>query len=879
MDGERETGLRRDLPDDMTAEHLALRRVAELVARGTPQAELFAAVAVEASQLIGEDISLLRIEGDGLYSVIAARGGPAPVGTHFAVADDDEGLLAEMSRTRAPARRDDYLGRGGPAVGRDRFGVRSAVGVPVIVDDLIWGTVLATTTDGRRLPRDTESRLAQFAELVAAALANAQARADLQRLADEQAALRRVAELIARTTSTSEIFAAVAANASLLCDDAPMTLTRFGHGRDLVVLATQGGPAPIGTSVAYETGSLPDRVRSTARTDRVDDYRSEPDADLAAEFDLAAAVSVPISVGQDVWGMLTATSETGPLPVGTEQRLHQFASLVTAALASAHARTELEALAQEQAALRSVAELAAQDVPAEEVLAAVARQAARLTDVDFSTLLRFEPDGSTEIAALDGAPHGIVVGMRAPATGDGATQRVWRTGRPARIDNLSRASSRWAQVAHGHGFTTSAAVPILIRGSLWGVLVVVGRHKPLPAEIHTHLTSFAELAGTAIAAAHTRTELEQLAHEQAALRRVAELVARGVPPPDVFRSITTELTRLLGGHATVLMRYDGYDQAVVVASSSGPFTSGARVTSVPVSLLAEVPVTGRPVTIDTSTAPADATDDPEGIRVAVPITVDDQVWGLLATTAEPSPQVHAEDRLTSFAELAAASIANAETREKLTASRARVVATADETRRRLQRDVHDSAQQRLVHTVITLKLAKDAIAAGGSAAELVDEALENAQRANSELRDVVHGILPAALSRGGLLAGLESLIADFSLPVDLDADVPRLPTEVETTAYFIVAETLTNAVKHAQATATGVQLTVHDNALDLRVWDDGIGGADPSQGSGLTGLFDRVEAGNGTLRISSPSRGGTTVHATLPIPPEASDPMSSGPMP
>jgi signal transduction histidine kinase len=128
----------------------------------------------------------------------------------------------------------------------------------------------------------------------------------------------------------------------------------------------------------------------------------------------------------------------------------------------------------------------------------------------------------------------------------------------------------------------------------------------------------------------------------------------------------------------------------------------------------------------------------------------------------------------------------------------RVVATGDETRRRLQRDVHDSAQQRVVHIIIALKLAKEPIASGGTAAELVDEALENAQRANSELRDIVPGILPAALSRDGLRAGLESLVCDFSLPAELDSDIPRIAADAGTTAYFIVAETLTNLVKHAR---------------------------------------------------------------------------------
>jgi signal transduction histidine kinase len=853
----------------LAAEHLGLRRIAELVARGAPEGELFEAVAIEASRLIEEDTTLLRVEGEGVYSFIAVCGGPAPVGTRFTIADDDEGLLAEITRTRLPARRDDYVGHGGPAYARDHLGLGSAAAVPVIVDDRIWGILGATTSDGRRLPLDTEHRLAQFAELVAAALANAQARSDLQRMADEQTALRRVAELIARTAPTEEIFAAAAVNASRLLNGAPMTLTRFGGDGDLVVLATHGGPAPIGTRIAYQPETLPDQVRRVARAVRVDDYSRELDAELAAQFNLAAAVSVPISVGSDVWGMLTATSDSAPMPAGTEERLLQFAGLVAAALSNVQARTELQSLADEQAALRSVAELAAQDVPAEEVLAAVARQASRLTDVDFSTLLRFEPDGSTEIAALDGAPAGISVGMRGPATGDGATQLVWRTGRPARIDNLAASSGHWAQVAHGHGFTTSAAVPILSQGTLWGVLVVVGRDKPLPAQIHAHLTSFAELAATAIAAAQARRELQQLAEEQSALRRVAELVARGAALPEVFASVAVEASHLFGNLATALLRYESGEIAAVVAECNSPLPIGFQVPATPDTPTGEVLHTGGPSRIDRVIGaglvgmPADF--NAASRVVAVPVAVEGRIWGNLSIRSESPLPATTEDRLARFAELAAAAVANAENKEKLSASRARVVATADETRRRLQRDVHDGAQQRLVHTIIALKLARAAIAAGDPAADLVDEALTNAQRANSELRDLVHGILPAALTRGGLRAGIESLIADFPLPIEFDVTVPRLAPSTETTAYFIVAEALTNVIKHACAKTAAVKLAVNGNHLNIEVRDDGTGGADPKLGSGLTGLLDRIEASNGTLAITSLAGAGTTLHAMLPV--------------
>ena len=172
----------------------------------------------------------------------------------------------------------------------------------------------------------------------------------------------------------------------------------------------------------------------------------------------------------------------------------------------------------------------------------------------------------------------------------------------------------------------------------------------------------------------------------------------------------------------------------------------------------------------------------------MPITVEGRVWGsLTASTAGPPLPVGTEERLAQFAELAAAAIANAENKAKLTASRARVVATADETRRRLQRDLHDGAQQRLVHTLITLRLARTPPPTAASDRLLVDEALDHAERANRELRDLVRGILPASLTRGGLRTGVESLVSDIRMPIDLHVSTPRLPAQTETTAYFIVA--------------------------------------------------------------------------------------------
>jgi signal transduction histidine kinase len=225
------------------------------------------------------------------------------------------------------------------------------------------------------------------------------------------------------------------------------------------------------------------------------------------------------------------------------------------------------------------------------------------------------------------------------------------------------------------------------------------------------------------------------------------------------------------------------------------------------------------------------------------------------------------DRLKPFADLMAAAIANADHRAGLTRSRARVMAAADEARRRLQRDVHDGAQQRLVHTILALKLARDSAAAGGDVADLLMDALSNAEEANRQLRDIVRGILPASLTRNGLAAGIESLVADTPIPVELDLNIPRLPATMETTAYFTIAEAITNAVKHAHATRVRVScmLSSGQDELVLSIEDDGVGGVDPSRGTGLTGLRDRIEASYGTIAIASPVQRGTRIVARLPL--------------
>jgi signal transduction histidine kinase len=224
--------------------------------------------------------------------------------------------------------------------------------------------------------------------------------------------------------------------------------------------------------------------------------------------------------------------------------------------------------------------------------------------------------------------------------------------------------------------------------------------------------------------------------------------------------------------------------------------------------------------------------------------------------------------MANFTDLVGTVIANAENRAELTASRARVVAAADEARRRIRRDLHDGAQQRLVSAVIALKLARRALGdASGPAVELLDEALAHAEGANDELRELAHGILPAALSHGGLRAAIGELVSRVRLPsVSVEVTPERLPAAVEATAYFIVAEALTNAVRHAQSTGVQIAAIAETGVLRLEVRDDGVGGARISGSSGLLGLRDRAAALNGELRVESPPGEGTVVAARLPIP-------------
>ena len=398
-----------------------------------------------------------------------------------------------------------------------------------------------------------------------------------------------------------------------------------------------------------------------------------------------------------------------------------------------------------------------------------------------------------------------------------------------------------------------------------------------PGEVGSLERSFNSMADSLEA---SRDELRRVADEQAALRRVATLVARGVSPAEVFGAVAGETGRVLGAQSITVARFEPDDTATVAGAWDKPGTQGpalslgsrwpAQLDAVP----GRVQRTGEPARLssyDDAAGAASAWAREHGIGSAVgsPIIVEGRLWGVIMAfygTAVPQP-ADTEERLSAFTELVAMAVANTESRTQLAASRARVVAAADETRRRIERDLHDGTQQRLVSLALELRAAEARVPPGQR--DLVEQwsrTAEGLAEVVEELREISRGLHPAILEQGGLGPALRALARRAGLPVKLTMEVRgRLPERVEVTAYYVVSEALTNAAKHARASLVEVDISVTDEVLRLLIRDDGAGGADPSRGSGLIGLSDRVEAAGGKIEITSPPESGTSLLVTIPL--------------
>ena len=369
--------------------------------------------------------------------------------------------------------------------------------------------------------------------------------------------------------------------------------------------------------------------------------------------------------------------------------------------------------------------------------------------------------------------------------------------------------------------------------------------------------------------------IARLVEEQAALRRIAMLVARGADHVGVFAAVAEEVGRLLDADASNVIRFDDGLGTIVGGWTKRRWPVapvGYQLSMQEDTAVGRVYRTGGPARLDSYDRPGPvfAALREMGLRAAVgaPVVVDGELWGaVMVGTAGDTPFARgAEQRLAEFAELVAQALANAEAREQLIASRKRLVEAAQAERRRLERNLHDGAQQRLVALSVTLRLAERQLQRDPEAAResLVRASAELAD-ALEELRELARGLHPAVLTDLGLEAALSALAARVPVPVALTVDLDRRPPEaVEAAAYFIVAEALTNVARYASADSATIVVRRQAAGLLVEVTDDGKGGADPAAGSGLRGLTDRVEALGGRLDIQSRPGRGTTIRAWLP---------------
>jgi signal transduction histidine kinase len=534
---------------------------------------------------------------------------------------------------------------------------------------------------------------------------------------------------------------------------------------------------------------------------------------------------------------------------------------------------ERAALAAERAAFRRVAAFVSHDPMPSEIFAAVAAELGGLLRAEMTHLHRYEgPRRWTVVGAWSETDH-LPLGLEWTDDGGLLERTIVQGGRTARIDDYELAMISIAPELRRLGARSSIGAPIVVDGRVWGMVAACSRRVGLPPHTEPRLTDSAELVGSAVASAESRLALSRIAETQAALRRVATLVAREPPPAEVFAAVAEEARYLTGSEVTAVLQLQSEGMATLMAGAGAPYSELPAGSPVPTghgTVSALVADSGRPARLDRFDPDSGALASylhRLGVHSAVgaPIVVEGRLWGvLLAGSSDPLP-ANTEARLTDFAELAAVAISNAETRAALAGSRARIVSAADETRRRIERDLHDGIQQRLVSLGLELRDAQFAIADRPDEAQhKIDAVAAGLTRTLDDLREISRGIHPAVLA-GGLAPALKALARRSPVPVELDIGaLDPVPEPTQVAAYYVVSEALTNAAKHGHATVVRLRAQRDDGLIRVAVTDDGIGGADPARGSGLIGLSDRIGAIGGKLAIDSPPGQGTSIVAELP---------------
>jgi len=505
---------------------------------------------------------------------------------------------------------------------------------------------------------------------------------ELARLAAEQAALRRVAELVARQARPQEVFGQVTDELSRLLEVTLVRTVRFDKDGTATILAARGVADDRliqGATFEIPEGSGIAKVLQTGRPARVDDFAevTGPIGAALRQHGAGAAVAGPIVVGGRLWGaMAVGARNANALPPGSEHRVAQFAELISTAISNVESRAEVEQLAAEQAALRRVAELVAQQAPPDEVFALVTEELNRLLDVATVGTGRFEPDGTVTIMAVRGtAEDAFPPGTSVALEGGSAIEQVFRTGRPAHIENYDNVGGRLGSVMRKVGAGWAAAGPIMVDGRLWGAMTVnSGSTAAYPAGAEQRVAQFAGLVSAAISNIESRAKVERLAAEQSALRSVAMLVARQAPAEDVFTLVTEELSQLFGVDLMVrTVRFEPDGTATILAAQGMPddlLPPGANTARPGAGVLDQVFSTGRPGRVDdyaSITGPLSVALREHGIQSAAagPIVVDGRTWGAMVVASRKTLPVATEDRVAQFAELVSTAISNIESRAKV----------------------------------------------------------------------------------------------------------------------------------------------------------------------------------------------------------------------
>ena len=723
--------------------------------------------------------------------------------------------------------------------------------------------------------------------------------ARLRQLANEQAALRRVATLVARGARPDEVFTAVADELARLIGAEASFVSSVDHQPEeggelkgaITVVGSYGrvsDEVPVGFRIRLQPGMIDTEVLRTGRPARINGERlaTGPFGAIVGRLGLRAAVATPIVVGGRYWGVTVAATSREDFAADTESRMAAFMELAGMAIANAQAEEELRELAGTQAALRRLATLVAQGESPETVFAAATREVLQYFGTGAAGMIRYEPEGKATLLAYEGLTGpDLRAGERWEGyQPDGLTAVVRQTGQPARVDDYHDIPG--GDFYLGVGLRSAVALPIHVDGRLWGMIAVGSGEGPLPPGAEQRMSEFTDLVATAIANAQNRGALEasrddltRLLAEQAALRRVATLVARAIDPVEIFSAVAGEFGRLLDADNAGISRFESDGPSVVVVGSVGEDAA-----TVPVGTRLELPDyvapavvwrTGRSARIDEDLW--DRLSDPvadrlrkQGIRsmVASPVIVENRLWGVVTVSSRRGPfPSDAADRLADFTELLATAVGNAQSRTELAGSRTRIVAASDDARRRIERDLHDGTQQRLVSLGLELRLAQSMVPAGVPELETeIGRVADELTGVVEDLREIARGIHPAILSEGGLGPALRTLARRAAVTVELEvAGITRLPEPVEVAVYYVVSEALTNATRHAHASVVRVAVEERAGGLHLSIRDDGAGGADPARGSGLIGLRDRVEALGGSFEISSPPGQGTQIGVQLPL--------------